>query len=322
MRRALTLVAGAAAVALPAAAPAAAQAPHEQGHAVTAPAAPLLGAPPVAMADKVFAPGAVTALVGDPVTWVNDDRIAHDVATLDGSYDSGRMEPGARAQHVFTAQGDVQYRCKLHRFMFGRVRVFGLALVAGGSSTMPGARARLDGRAAPGTGEVTIEQRGPDGAFTAVGAAHPGADGTFGAEVAPRAPSAFRARTGDLTSPEVRVAVAPRLTVRTQRHGRHIMVTVRAIPAQAGAPVALQRYRRERFDFRTVARRELGRGSSATFELRSSHWERFRVALVRGVGGYGSARSRPVAVPVNRTRGHGAGGGHRAGGGHGAGGSR
>ena len=299
----IDLAAGAAAVALTAA-PAAAQAPHGQDHVAAAPAAPLLGAPPpVAMADKIFAPGAVTALVGDPVTWVNDDRIAHDVATLDGSYDSGRIEVGARVQHAFTEQGDVQYRCKLHRFMYGRVRVFGLALVATGSATTPGARARLDGRAAAGTGEVTIEQRGPDGAFTAVGAARPGADGTFSTQVAPRAPSSFRARTGDLTSPEVRVAVAPRLTVDTQRHGRHIMVSVRTSPSQVGAPVALQRYRRERFDFRTVAKGELGRGSSATFELRSSHWERFRVVLVRGVGGYGPAISRQVAVPVDRRRG-------------------
>ena len=87
------------------------------------------------------------------------------------------------------------------------------------------------------------------------------------------------------------------------------MLSVRATPAQSGAPVALQRYRRERFDFRTVAKGELGRGSSATFELRSSHWERLRVVLVRGVGGYGSAISRPLAVAVNRHHGgHGAGG--------------
>jgi plastocyanin len=311
MRRSIVLAAGAAAVVLGAAGPAAAQAPHGQGPAASAPVAPLLGAPPpVAMADKIFAPNTVTAVVGDPVTWVNDDRIAHDVATLDGSYDSGRMEPGASAQYAFTAQGDVQYRCKLHRFMFGRVRVFGLVLTAAGSSTTPGARARLDGRAAAGTAEVTVEQRGPGGAFTAVGAARPAADGTFRAEVAPRAPSSFRARAGELTSPEVRVAVAPKLTVRTQRHGRHIMVTVRTTPSQAGAPVALQRYRRERFDFRTVAKGELGRGSSMTFELRSSHWERFRVVLVRGVGGYGSASSRPVAVPVNRPRGQSGQGGH------------
>jgi plastocyanin len=288
-------------VALAAAAPAAGGAPHGQEHAAADPAAPRLGAPPpVAMADKIFAPG----------TWVNDDRIAHDVATLDGTYDSGRIEPGGRTQHVFTAQGDVHYRCKLHRFMFGRLRVFGLALAAASSSTTPGAGTKLDGRAAPGTGEVAIEQRGPDGAFTAVGAVQPGADGTFTAEVSPRAPSTFRARTGDLTSPEVRVAVAPRLTVRAQRHGRHIVLSVRATPAQHGAPVALQRYRRERFDFRTVARGELGRGSSTTFELRSSHWERFRVVLVRGVGGYGSATSRPVAVPVNRRHGGHGGGGH------------
>jgi hypothetical protein len=170
---------------------------------------------------------------------------------------------------------------------------------------MPGGRVRLDGRAAAGTGEVTIEQRDPDGGFTTVGASQQGADGTFSAEVAPRAPTAFRARAGELTSPEVRVAVAPKMTVRARRHGRRIVLSVRATPAQAGAPLALQRYRRERFDFRTVARRELGRGSSTTFELDSSHWERFRVVLVRGVGGYAPATSRPVTVLVHRRRGHG-----------------
>jgi plastocyanin len=270
-----------------------------------APAAPLGATPPVSMANKLFRPGTTSALVGEPVTWVNDDTVAHDVAISDGSFDSGRMEPGARVQHAFSAQSAVLYRCTLHPFMYGTLRVHGLALAATGSAAAPGARTTLSGRApaAAAGAEVAIEQRAPDGAFAPVGSVRPRPDGTFSALVAPTAPATFRARAGELLSPEVGVAVRPRIAVRARRSGRRITVTVATTPAQPGAPVVLQRYRRERFDFRTVARRSLDRTTSAvTFRLRSRHWERVRVKLLRGVGGFGSATSRPVTVLVHPPR--------------------
>jgi plastocyanin len=291
-----------------AAAPAAAQQAHDPAHgamgAGAAPALALGAAAPVLMRNKLFAPGDLTALVGDPVTWRNDDTVAHDVAAYDGSFDSGRIEPGGSAQHAFARQGLVSYRCTLHRFMIARLRVVGIVLRAGAAAA-PGRPAALTGRAPAGTGTVTFERRLPDGSFAAVAAARPAADGTFTGAVASDTPAVVRARAGDLGSDELRLAVSPRLEVTARRAGSRITLTVRSRPAQPGAPVVLQRYRRERFDFRTVARGTLGPDSRATFRVRSAHWERFRAATLRGVGGYGSARSRPLAVTVRRS-----GGGH------------
>jgi plastocyanin len=291
---------GAAAAALALAAPAAAQEAHGAPMAGASPAMALGAAPPIAMRNKLFAPGATTTLVGDTVTWRNDDTVAHDVAAYDGSFDSGRLEPGAGTQHVFTAQGLVNYHCTLHPLMIARLKVLGIALQVGAAAA-PGRPATLTGRAPAGTGTVTFERRLPDGSFAAVASAQPAADGTFAGGVASDVPTHVRARAGDLSSDELRLAVSPRLELSARRAGSRITLTVRSRPAQPGAHVVLQRYRRERFDFRTVARGKLGDDSTATFRIRSRHWERFRAATVRGVRGYGSAKSRPLAVTVRRS---------------------
>jgi plastocyanin len=293
---------GAAVAALALAAPAAAQEAHGAPMAGASPALALGASPPIAMRNKLFAPGATTTLVGDTVTWRNDDTVAHDVAAYDGSFDSGRLEPGAVTQHVFTGQGLVNYHCTLHPLMIARLKVLGIALQAGAAAA-PGRPATLTGRAPAGTGTVTFERRLPDGSFAAVASARPAVDGTFTGGVASDVPAHVRARAGELSSDELRLAVSPRLELSARRAGSRITLTVRARPAQPGAPVVLQRYRRERFDFRTVARGKLGDGSAATFRIRSRHWERFRVATLRGVAGYGSARSRPLAITVRRSSG-------------------
>jgi hypothetical protein len=250
------------------------------------------------MKGKIFAPGAADALVGEPVTWVNDDGTAHDVATFADGFDSGRMEVGARFSQTFAEQGTYQYHCTLHRFMFGSVRVFGLALGAAARSAGPGQPATLSGRAPAGVDAVLIERLGASGAWEAVGAATPGADRTFSAEVPTAGPSAFRARSGELLSPVVSVAARPMVHLSATRHGARISVAVATDPAQPGARVALQHYVRERFTFVTVARGKLTRASRATFTLRSRHYERVRAVITQGVAGYGSATSRAVGVPT------------------------
>jgi plastocyanin len=300
---------GAAIAALALAAPAAAQEGHGAPMAGASPAMPLGAAPPITMRNKLFAPGATTTLVGDTVAWRNDDTVAHDVAAYDGSFDSGRLEPGAGTQHVFTAQGLVNYHCTLHPLMIARLKVLGIALQVGAAAA-PGRPVTVAGRAPAGTATVTFERRLPDGSFAAVASAHPTADGTFTGGVASDVPTHVRARAGDLTSDELRLAVSPRLELRARRAGSRITLTVRARPAQPGAPVVLQRYRRERFDFRTIAGGKLGDDSTATFRIRSRHWERVRVATLRGVDGYGSAKSRPLAVTVRRSGGRGVHAGH------------
>jgi plastocyanin len=252
----------------------------------------------VGMKGKIFDPGTADTLVGEPVTWVNDDGTAHDVATFADGFDSGRMEVGARFTQTFAEQGTYQYHCTLHRFMFGSVRVFGLALGATTRSAGPGQPTMLGGRAPAGVDAVTIERLGASGAWEAVGAAAPGADHRFSAQVPTAGPSAFRARSGELLSPVVRVAARPLVRVSATRRGARISVTVATDPAQPGARVALQRYVRERFMFVTVARETLTSVSRATFRLRSPHYERVRAVITQGVRGYGSAASGAVGVPT------------------------
>jgi plastocyanin len=252
----------------------------------------------VGMKGKIFAPGTADVLVGEPVTWVNDDGTAHDVATFADGFDSGRMEAGARFSQTFPEQGTYQYHCTLHRFMFGSVRVFGLALGVAARSAGPGQPATLSGHAPAGVDAVTIERLGAGGAWEAVGGAVPGADRAFSAQVATTGPSAFRARSGELLSPVVRVAARPIVHVSATRHGASIAVAVSTDPAQPGARVALQHYVRERFTFVTVARGTLTRASHATFSLGSRHYERVRAVITQGVRGYGSATSTAIGVPT------------------------
>jgi plastocyanin len=299
-RRSIAVVVLLGALGAPAAARAAA--PHDMPMPPATPQASVMvpaEAPVViGMKGKLFNPGTADALAGEPVTWVNDDGTAHDVATFAAGFDSGRMEIGARFSQTFAEQGTYEYHCTLHRFMFGSVRVFGLALGAGTRSAGPGQPATLSGRAPAGVDAVTIERLGAGGAWEAVGGATSGADRRFSAQVPTAGPSAFRARSGELLSPVVRVAARPLVHISATRHGARISVTVATDPAQRGARVALQRYVRERFTFVTVDRATLTRASRATFTLRSRHYERLRAVITQGVGGYGSATSMAVGVPT------------------------
>ena len=74
------------------------------------------------MPGKYFAPAATTLLVGDTVTWKNSDAFGHDVAALDGSFESGLLGTGGRFSVTFQKSGHVAYRCTIHPFMAGFAR--------------------------------------------------------------------------------------------------------------------------------------------------------------------------------------------------------
>ncbi len=120
--------------------------------------------------------------------------------------------------------------------------------------------------------------------------------GAFRASLVARAPAVYRARVADLLSPATPVTVSARLGLRARRRGERITLVATARPVQVGARVVLQRYWRERFDWRSVARSRLDGASRAVFRVRSRGGERFRVLQPRGVGGYGPATSPAVRV--------------------------
>ena len=75
----------------------------------------------VKMAGTKFAPGSIDLKVGDTVTFVNDDEIAH-TATSDG-FDSGTMEPGATFDFTAEKAGTISYVCSFHPGMTGTINV-------------------------------------------------------------------------------------------------------------------------------------------------------------------------------------------------------
>ncbi len=62
---------------------------------------------------------------GTTVRFVNRGANWHNVAAFDGSFDSGRLEPGSSFEVRFESAGDVRFLCQHHamRGMVGRVMV-------------------------------------------------------------------------------------------------------------------------------------------------------------------------------------------------------
>ncbi|HYC28755.1 MAG TPA: plastocyanin/azurin family copper-binding protein, partial [Chitinophagaceae bacterium] len=78
----------------------------------------------VRILDMVFQPASLTVKHGDTVVWVNEDMLAHDVTdAVNKAWSSGRMEPAASWQKIFTESAD--YFCSLHSVMKGKVIVSG-----------------------------------------------------------------------------------------------------------------------------------------------------------------------------------------------------
>ena len=76
----------------------------------------------VEMTDSTFAPATVEVKVGDTVTFVNRDEIAH-TATANGTFDSATMESGAKFDFIAEHPGKVAYVCIFHPGMTGTITV-------------------------------------------------------------------------------------------------------------------------------------------------------------------------------------------------------
>jgi FtsP/CotA-like multicopper oxidase with cupredoxin domain len=72
------------------------------------------GAFEIAMIDDRFDPASATVPVGTTVEWVNKGVNWHSIAAFDGSFESGKIQPGERFSHTFSQSGEFQYICKHH----------------------------------------------------------------------------------------------------------------------------------------------------------------------------------------------------------------
>ena len=69
-----------------------------------------------------FVPAEITAHVGDTIEWVNSDFVAHTATARDGSWDV-LIPVNAKKTVVLKAEGTVDYYCKFHPNMTGRILV-------------------------------------------------------------------------------------------------------------------------------------------------------------------------------------------------------
>jgi plastocyanin len=76
----------------------------------------------VEMTGSTFAPNTVDVKVGDTVSIVNKDEIAH-TATAEGTFDSGAMQAGATFDFKATKAGTISYECSFHPGMTGTINV-------------------------------------------------------------------------------------------------------------------------------------------------------------------------------------------------------
>jgi FtsP/CotA-like multicopper oxidase with cupredoxin domain/plastocyanin len=79
----------------------------------------------VAMVDDRFDPPELTVAAGTIVRFVNRGANWHSVAAFDGSFDSGRVDPGGSFEVRLDTPGVIQFLCKHHglRGMLGRITV-------------------------------------------------------------------------------------------------------------------------------------------------------------------------------------------------------
>lgn len=69
----------------------------------------------------VFDPANITAKVGDTIEWVNADILAH-TATVKGEWDV-MIPPKKTVSFVIKKAGDVEYYCRFHPNMKGKIAI-------------------------------------------------------------------------------------------------------------------------------------------------------------------------------------------------------
>jgi len=98
-------------------------APAATTEPATTAAAPAAETTEVKMAGSAFAPATLDIKVGDTITFVNDDEIAHTATAGKGEFDSGTLDPGATFDFTAEQAGTIGYVCNFHPGMTGTINV-------------------------------------------------------------------------------------------------------------------------------------------------------------------------------------------------------
>ena len=73
--------------------------------------------------DFTFQPMRLEVSAGTTIVWTNGGQVVHTVSALDGSFDTGPIEPAERGRVTFSRPGSFHFRCTPHPFMTGTVVV-------------------------------------------------------------------------------------------------------------------------------------------------------------------------------------------------------
>ena len=61
--------------------------------------------------------------VGTTILWYNIDSVDHTVTARDNSFDSGRISPNETFEYTFEQSGELEYYCKIHPSMVGKITI-------------------------------------------------------------------------------------------------------------------------------------------------------------------------------------------------------
>ncbi len=258
--------------------------------ALAVPGSALAAQRDISISGNAFQPRTTLALPGDTVVWRNNDFAFHNVTFEDVA--SPTLARGDRYERSFAAADSFGYRCTLHSGMTGSVSVSDLHFFAPTTPVLFGSRALFTGLA-PAGATVEIQRMTASGAET-VGTTTAAGDGKYQAALAARLPGRYQAATAGKTSALRSLKVRPRVSLAARRSGRTAFVTVSTTPAQAGAPILLQR--RTASGWARVGSARLNARSKATFRLVVRGTTRVRAKLTRGVRGYSPSTSRILTL--------------------------
>jgi plastocyanin len=263
--------------------------------ALLAGAAPAAAAPhraDVNVQYSAYGPSQLDVLPGTRVRWSNESTRTHTVTAYDGTFDSGRLEPGARFQVTFTRPGTYQYHCSIHPSIVGEIDVRRVIFDTLPTAAVPvGTMVDFSGVTGDAGKPVRIERRAAGSRFTTVARTTAGQTGAWHVRIRATGTGDYRATSAGGASEVRRLLVAARkIHIRATRTGVAVDVT----PSAPYAPILLEIYLRERFGWWPVAHCRLDYVSEA--DLHVPRGVRVRVVLVDRDGWTPLATSREVML--------------------------
>jgi plastocyanin len=70
-----------------------------------------------------YEPNPATVAPSSRVTWDNKDSVGHTATALDGSFDTGIIQPASSGSATMPAQGTIPYHCTIHPWMTATLQV-------------------------------------------------------------------------------------------------------------------------------------------------------------------------------------------------------